>query len=150
MKARIILVFLMFIASVTFAQPGMDSGIMELIKTKKIAFITEKVGLTPQEAQKFWPVYNQLDAERTVIMEKRRKLEETFNAKTPGKSESDFRKLANEFAALYVREGKLVEEYNTKLLSILPAEKVVKLYFAEGQFRSYLMHEFRRKPLSFR
>jgi predicted ATPase len=31
-----------------------------------------------------------------------------------------------------------------KFLNILPAEKVVKLYRAEGKFRATLMHEFRQ------
>lgn len=28
------------------------------IKAQKIAFFTEKLSLTPEEAQRFWPVYN--------------------------------------------------------------------------------------------
>jgi hypothetical protein len=59
-------------------------------------------------------------------------------------SEADYRKLAIEIAATHVKEGKLIEEYNLKLLNILPAEKVVKLYSAEGKFRASLMHEFRK------
>jgi hypothetical protein len=37
-----------------------------------------------------------------------------------------------------------MEEYNAKFLSILSAEKVVKLYRSERKFRSYLMHEMRK------
>jgi hypothetical protein len=37
-----------------------------------------------------------------------------------------------------------MEEYNVKYLSILSAEKVVKLYRAEGKFRSFLMHELKK------
>ncbi len=35
----------------------------EKIQSLKIAFITQKLQLTPDEAQKFWPVYNQYDKE---------------------------------------------------------------------------------------
>jgi hypothetical protein len=35
----------------------------EKIQTLKIAFITQKLQLTPDEAEKFWPIYNQYDNE---------------------------------------------------------------------------------------
>ena len=31
----------------------------EKIQSEKIAFLTTEIGLTPEEAQAFWPVYNQ-------------------------------------------------------------------------------------------
>ncbi|MCL4481887.1 MAG: hypothetical protein M1445_04610, partial [Bacteroidetes bacterium] len=55
-----------------------------------------------------------------------------------------YRKLSNDIVASHVKEGKLMEEYNAKFLSILPPEKVVKLYRSERKFRSYLMHEMRK------
>jgi len=106
--------------------------------------MTEQVGLTSQEAEKFWPVYNELEKERYMLMDKKRDLEEKSETPKPGMTEADYRKLATEIAAAHAKEGKLIEEYNVKLLNILPAEKVVKLYRAEGKFRASLMHEFRR------
>ena len=145
MKAKVLIIALLLISSVSFAQRKMDPEMMEQIKTKKIAFITEKVGLTSKEAEKFWPVYNQWEKDRYDLMEKKRSVLDCLDSKTPPKSEPEYKKLANEFTAIHVREGKLMEEYNIKLLSILSAEKVVKLYAAEGKFRSYLMHEYRKE-----
>jgi hypothetical protein len=126
------------------AQRQFDPQTIELIKTKKIAFMTEAIGLTSQEAEKFWPVYNELEKERYSLMDKKRDLEQRSETMKAGTSEAEYRKLAIEIAATHVTEGKLIEEYNLKLLNILPAEKVVKLYRAEGKFRGYLMHEFRK------
>lgn len=145
MKTKLLITALLLASSVSFAQRKMDPAMLEKIKTKKIAFITEKVELTSQEAEKFWPVYNKLEKDRYDLMEKKRTVLESLDSKTSPKSEADYKKLANEFTAVHVREGKLLEEYNVKLLSILPAEKVVKLYSAEGKFRSYLMHEYRKE-----
>ena len=33
--------------------------VRDRIKTLKVAFITERVGLTSKEAQQFWPIYNE-------------------------------------------------------------------------------------------
>jgi hypothetical protein len=144
MKFRILIIALLLFSFTGMAQRKFDPQTLELIKTKKIAFMTEQVGLTSQEAEKFWPVYNELEKERYMLMEKKRELEEKSETPKPGMTEADYRKLATEIAVAHAKEGKLIEEYNVKLLNILPAEKVVKLYRAEGKFRASLMHEFRR------
>jgi len=144
MKTRILIIAMLMITITGMAQRQFDAQTLELIKTKKIAFMTEAVGLTSQEAEKFWPVYNELEKERYSLMDKKRDLEMKSESPKPGMSEADYRKLATEIAATHAKEGKLIEAYNLKLLNILPAEKVVKLYRAEGKFRASLMHEFRR------
>lgn len=127
-----------------FAQrQQMDPKTIEIIKSKKVAFITEQVGLTSQESEKFWPVYNQLEKERFALMERKRDIEESTDDKT-AKTDDYYRKMANEIISMHMKESKILEEYNVKFLSILPAEKVVKLYRSERKFRSYLMHEMRK------
>ena len=114
-----------------------------MIKSKKVAFITEQIGLTSKEGEKFWPVYNQLERERMVLNDKKRDLEESAEDKT-AKTEEAYRKLTTEIVATHMKEAKLIEEYNAKFLSVLPAEKVLKLYRSERKFRSYLMQEMRK------
>ena len=48
----------------------------EKFKSQKIAFITEKLNLTPKEAQEFWPVYNEFEKQRMTWQKNRRSLEE--------------------------------------------------------------------------
>ncbi len=144
MKTRILIIAMLLFSLTGIAQRQFDSQTIELIKTKKISFMTEAIGLTPQEAEKFWPVYNELENQRFILMDKKKELEKKSETPKPGMCEADYRKLATEIAAIHVKEGKLIEEYNLKLLNILPAEKVVKLYRAEGKFRASLMNEFRK------
>jgi len=143
-KGAVVTIILCFTSLTGMTQRQFDPQTLELIKTKKIAFLTEQVGLTSKEAEKFWPVYNELDKQRFQLMDKKRELEQSAESPKTGMSENDFRKLAIELAAVHSKEGKLIEEYNLKLLNVLSAEKVVKLYLAEGKFRATLMHEFRK------
>ena len=145
MKTPLILIVLSLISITGMAQRQFDPQTIELIKTKKIAFLTEAIGLSSQEAQKFWPVYNELEKERFAVIDKKRELEEKSATPKPGMTDTDYRKLAIEIAATHAKEGHLIEDYNLKFLNILPAEKVVKLYVAEGKFRGYLMHEYRKE-----
>ncbi|OZA24427.1 MAG: hypothetical protein B7X86_08430 [Sphingobacteriales bacterium 17-39-43] len=47
-------------------------GHYERIEAIKVAFITKKLDLTTEEAQKFWPVYNNYQKELMELMRKRR------------------------------------------------------------------------------
>ena len=143
MKTKIFTLMIFFCALQLSAQRQMDPKMIEMIKSKKVAFITEQIGLTSKEGEKFWPVYNQLERERMVLNDKKRDLEESAEDKT-AKTEEAYRKLTTEIVATHMKEAKLIEEYNAKFLSVLPAEKVLKLYRSERKFRSYLMQEMRK------
>ena len=144
LKIRVLIILSLFTSLVGLAQQKLDPQALELIKTKKIAFLTEQIGLTSQEAQKFWPVYNELDHEKFLLMDKKRELEFRCESAKQGTKEIDYRQLAMEIASIHSREGKLIEEYNLKFLNVLSAEKVVRLYLAESKFRATLLHDFRR------
>ncbi len=143
MKTKIFTLMIFFCTLQLSAQRQMDPKMIEMIKSKKVAFITEQIGLTSKEGEKFWPVYNQLEKERMVLNDKKRDLEESAEDKA-AKTEEAYRKLTTEIVATHMKEAKLIEEYNAKFLSVLPAEKVLKLYRSERKFRSYLMQEMRK------
>jgi len=144
LKTRVLILLSLLTTLTGMAQQKLDPQTLELIKTKKIAFLTEQIGLTSQEAQKFWPIYNEFDKEKAALMDKKRELEARGDAPKSGMKEADFRQLAIEMASIHSKEGKLSEAYNLKFLNILSAEKVVKLYLAETKFRATLLHDFRR------
>ena len=143
MKTKIFTLMIFFCTLQLSAQRQMDPKMIEMIKSKKVAFITEQIGLTSKEGEKFWPVYNQLEKERMVLNDKKRDLEESAEDKA-AKTEEAYRKLTTEIVATHMKEAKLIEEYNAKFLSVLPAEKVLKLYRSERKFRSYLMQDMRK------
>ena len=150
MMKKLLLLIIIFSATMTgFSQeknekPKSGSDFWEEIRTKRIAVFTNTMGLTPAEAQQFWPVYNDFDKERVDLMRKRRVLDDKLEHKKGGSAPVDYRKIATDFVSTHTQEARLMEEYNTKYLKILPAEKVCKLYRAERKFREYLMHEYRK------
>ena len=54
---------------------GSLEGYIEMLKsdlkTQKVAVVTEAMGLTEEEAEIFWPIYRELDAELSKIMDRR-------------------------------------------------------------------------------
>jgi Spy/CpxP family protein refolding chaperone len=115
----------------------------EKFRAEKVAFLTTELDLTPDEAQKFWPVYNQLEKERWEAHKHRQKLEEKVREAGDNMPEREIVQLTRDYAASMKKEANMMVEYNEKFLKILPPEKVLKLYKAENEFRFQMIKKFR-------
>lgn len=60
-------------------EPARDPRARQRIEAARIAFITERLGLTPEEAEKFWPVYREFYQKR---IELRQQLEQARKIRT--------------------------------------------------------------------
>ena len=67
-KIMIIAAALVLGAVDAFANNEAKEDWKEKIQSEKIAFLTLEIGLTPQEAQVFWPVYNEINEEKDKAM----------------------------------------------------------------------------------
>jgi len=108
------------------------------IETYKIGFITEKLNLTPQEAQKFWPVYNEYQAKKQDIQKSMAGKYKDYRF-----SKEATEKQATELIDSSLNEMQanlnLTRDYYEKLKAILPPQKIVLLFNAERQFRRELL-----------
>lgn len=125
------------------AQSESREAKMEKFRTEKIAFLTTKLELTTTEAEKFWPIYNQLEKERWEAQKSRRELEDKVREAEESLSEHEITKLTRDFAGSMQKEGTLMASYNEKFLKVLPPKKVLKLYKAENEFRMNLIRRYR-------
>ncbi len=121
----------------------------EEIQMQKIAFFTAELQLTPQEAEKFWPLYNQLWEERGKA--RRETMDALNNLKAAvesesGKGDSEIKKLSDIYLANYAMEAELLNEYFSKFEKILPVKKAAKILYAEEKFRRMLIKQLRHHP----
>jgi hypothetical protein len=112
----------------------------EKIEALKIAFITKRLQLTADEAQKFWPVFNQYEAEKKQIRES------TVGTIKQLKEDGEFTNAeAEQTITRYVefksRDLELTKKYIAEFRKILPAVKVAKLVTAEEHFKKMLMKQ---------
>lgn len=115
----------------------------EKFRAEKISFLTSRLELTPEEAQKFWPVYNQLEKERWEAQKHRRDLEEKVLDAEESMSDREIKQLTRDFAGSLQKEADLLVDYNEKFLQILSPGKVLTLYKAENEFRIHMIKKFR-------
>jgi hypothetical protein len=116
---------------------------LEKLNAYKIAFFTRSLNLTTQEAEKFWPVYNEFQDKRTQIQQERSQLNRRINQTAMTMSDSQRSEAGDNLIALEVREANLSLEYHKKFKEILSPAKVLRLYQAENQYRQQLLNELR-------
>ena len=65
---KLIPILVLLISFSGFAQRGAKMN--ERIKAQKTAFITERLSLTADEAEKFWPIYNEIETKKKALRKK--------------------------------------------------------------------------------
>lgn len=97
----------------------------EKIEALKIAFITQKLDFTSEEAQRFWPVYNRYENEIKQAIS---------NNKSGGDA------LENEERVLNVKK-----KYRSEFMKVIGQPKTNNLFIAEREFRGILMRHLKNK-----
>lgn len=126
---------------------------LDRMNSYKIAFFTRRLNLSPAEAEKFWPVYNEYDNKRIKLQQQRAETMRRVNQNETRMNDDELIKAADDLIALQVEEALLTEALHKKLKGILPPAKVLRVYQAENMFRNQLLNdlkenrEIRREPL---
>ena len=122
----------------------------EKLMAEKIAFLTLEVGLTPEEAQAFWPVYNQVEKEKDEAMfNVIRTYKEMNKAIEEKKSAKEVSALLDKYLEAQKKVNEIENGIAAKYKAVLPVEKVAKLYVAEEKFRRNQirkLHDSEGKP----
>lgn len=115
-----------------------DPKAREKIKAAHAAYITERLGLTPEEAEKFWPVYRE-------FAQKRQQLREQFrDARQKGINEKE---LIDLDLRIKQQELDLEKDYSGRLQKVITAQKLMNLRQAEGDFRKLLLRQIQQRQL---
>ena len=154
MKQSIILVTLLFFSNLTFAQVpkerarnrgqmGMQHN--EKIEAMKVGFITEKLALSTDEAQVFWPIYNEFHDKKRALKRSWRQFEsgEVQLDELPDEQLEEVLALRMENN---IKEAQLEKEYHQKFVKALGIQKTAKLYKAEVEFKRGLLRNLKEKP----
>ncbi len=132
MKTKIIypIVFLL-ISTLSFSQGFKEKK--EKVKALKVAYITEQLDLTKEEAQKFWPIYNAFDDKQAELRhEKMRAILDRFEPGNVDKlSEKDASTLLTQMEAVEESLFTLRKKFIKDLQGVLSAKKIVSLFLSQ-------------------
>ena len=144
-KSALFILILIFGLNNLTAQHKRDK--YENFKAYKIAYITQQLDLSPEEAEKFWPIYNEFGKQfyelKVVGMrDQRRKIKESGGIDSLNEAD------ANKYITILLNtEEELVQlkkNFYKRLQDVLSANKILKLYNTENEFNRKLLSEFRK------
>jgi len=100
------------------------------VKAIKRGFIAEKIAISPEQGQKFWPLYEQYQLELQGIREAQR-----ANNTTTSPSPSQFSRNL-EYKQKIIE---LQKHYYDEFAKVLPAEKASQVFKSEDEFTAQLL-----------
>ncbi|MEO1050701.1 MAG: hypothetical protein AAFX87_08740 [Bacteroidota bacterium] len=113
------------------------------LETTRIAFLSEKLGLTPDQAEKFWPVYNEFRKQRQSIGNEYKTIRQEFDAQNATEEErKKFVQLGLQFKQ---RQLDLEKTYSDRLLKIITSQQLLRLRRGEEEFRKFVLDQLRRR-----
>ncbi len=131
-------IYLLLLCIVTFAALAQPTSKRDKIEALRVSFINQKVDFTSQEAQLFWPLYNEYNDKMSL-------LKKTFRQQFKNNTAIDF--VTDKDAELYLlaelttkqKELDLYKEYYDKFKKVMPIKKVALLRKAEDDFKKELI-----------
>jgi hypothetical protein len=147
MNAFVKMIFLCLLAFSAVAQENDDlpqppvSKVRDKIEAARIAYITDQLALTPEEAEKFWPVYREFAQKRREI-----RLEGRAAARNPDSGKSDEEIVEQQFK-IKQKELDLEKDYSGRLLKVISAQKLRSLPQAERRFRQMILDQIQRRQM---
>jgi len=140
------LIFISFITMLTLnAMAQIPQQKREQLESMRIGFITRHLSLTSAEAQQFWPVYNEYQADLQQLKKTRRNNNIAARSNLNTMSDSEIEKLVDDQIIHQQRELDIKKKYHARFKEVLPIKKVAKLYHAEEQFKRELLKRLQER-----
>jgi hypothetical protein len=127
------------------AVKGQEQTDNEKLTAYKIAFFTQRLDLTPAEAEKFWPVYNDYSARKSKLQIDRISMIRYATQNEANMSEAELSETADKLARTFVDEASLVATFSNDLKKALPPAKVIRLFQIENQYKQQLLRELNQR-----
>ena len=114
----------------------------ERFEAEKVAYITQQLSLTAEEAQVFWPVYNQAQKEQRecfrALRLQKKALREAIDA---GKSDAEIKPLLDAYLKARAEMKDPMAEHRADFVKAIGETKTAKLYLSEDGFRNVALRQ---------
>jgi len=139
-----ILLLILFLAGISaYGQNTAEQDARSKLRAARIALISERLGLTPSQAEKFWPIYNE-------YAEQRRMIQKEFRDARMG---LDMNKLTEDQSKVLLKarmDGKqrqlnLETKYSDRLMDVINTRQLMALEKAENDFRAMIIRRIEQR-----
>jgi Spy/CpxP family protein refolding chaperone len=137
-----ILMLACFSITASYAQRRSEEE-MQKIQDAKVAIITNRLNLTPEQSTDFWPLYNEYAQKKRDLHRAQRKI--INDRRAEGKTDEQVLANLKEVQEIKQKELDLEKEYQNRFLKVITANQVVELYKAERTFNDMLIQRLKQR-----
>lgn len=148
--SKILPLLIAFISLNVIAQDGpIIRKKKEQIKALKVAFITNELTLTSDEATKFWPLFNAFEEKQQEIKKQKLKgyLKRVDDGSFDNLSEKEATTMLAQMESTEDELYQLKKKFISNLKGVISPIKILKLKKAEENFNRKLLQQYRDRKL---
>jgi len=109
--------------------------------TDKRGLVERNMQLTPEEAKKFWPLYDAFQGELDKIVKRQNRAVIDYVNGEATMTDANAKRIAKEVIEADADEQKLREKTLKKMLSAIPARKAVRYFQIENKLRTFTRND---------
>ena len=143
LKPLKVLVIILAIMLTGIKTNGQNRDARNKIESARIALITERLGLTPDQAEKFWPVYREYTEKRRGMAQELRQARQGMDPKNMSDEQS--KRLVNMAMEVKQSELDLEKQYSGRLMNVISSQQMLSLRRAEEDFRRMLLQRLQER-----
>ena len=150
MKRLLSILFASWVCASLYAQDAddpqpPDASVRDKIKAARIGLITQRLNLTPDQAQKFWPMYNEFDLKRTELRKPFKDAQREINPNNSDPKQQQA--LVDLGLKIKQDELNLEKDYSHKMIGVITAQQMLNLRQAEHDFRNIIINMLNNRRL---
>lgn len=143
MKHLFTLLIIMYGLSASAQEPSPEA--LDKIESARIALINERLELTPEQAEKFWPIYREFGEQRKDV---RKEFDQRRKSFDPNKASEEENKEMLEMAnQVKEQQLQLEQEYSQRILNVITTRQLNNLRKAEEDFKEMLLRRIRAEQM---
>ncbi len=134
-KLLLTTLFLAVALTTALAQPA--ERLKDRVRSQRIAIYTEVLSLTSEEAEGFWPIYNQFLEDREKVQD------ELKGIRRDNLNDSEAEAQVKKYLELRQRELDLEKDMVQKMRKVISMQKIGKIPEAEREFRKIVLERLK-------
>ena len=120
------------------AQPGV---LLDTIRANRKALVAVNLELSPEEAAKFWPLYERYHTELNVIGDREAAIITDYVASYKDLSNEKALKLSDDYLKAQAERAKVRSTYLSEFAKILPGRTVARFYQIENKLDAVIRYD---------
>lgn len=140
MTLRMIMFSLLFVSFSFSSMAQRGAAKRERIQALKVAFITEELQLTSEQAKNFWPVYDQLEDELKDLRHQSNKHPDFSTA-----SDKEIESWVLKKLDLEVQQATIKKTYIERFKKIITWQQIASLLHVEKRFKKELLERIQER-----